>query len=552
MRAVFGFVVLAASLASQSVLADPIEPATYPFLPHLTVNNEPEVCGSFESVVIEAFKGPQFQLSLADSAWPEAEVQPVSFASANSLPSAESRSLLLTGVEVLADRGTRILAHVVQKSPMYEDHTFWLFKDSASYRATAKAIEARQDEYLDPADVLIDAHNVMPPEAPYDTEWIGVPSWGERAFFIVNGSLHVLVRNDRVDPTVLELWRVGLTSTQLACRASLSGSNPLKAGPVGALHDLLKTISGQEGPASGTMHTLSFVQQRGQPVIERMALRPWSVPSFEPYNSNADIDAWLEYWGQASLWNHRMLRQMKLLRPKALERLTRYYRETFWVDDLAAANWAEVSVERLMGCYFMFPASLHDLDLDNPRWRLRHALLAGKPWADIAPLLPLDRPTGSQDWGWFPMEPALDYALEQPALLSQLLDQKLDPDASNGFGKTPLMYAAHFNLPQAARLLLQHGAKVNAQTGVNQTEIMIGGGYRIDIWSRTVLMYALENAGEEMIKLLLEAGADATAKDSAGRGALDYLRMNTRLTAASQQAIARDLMLAGYQEHPVP
>jgi ankyrin repeat protein len=205
-----------------------------------------------------------------------------------------------------------------------------------------------------------------------------------------------------------------------------------------------------------------------------------------------------------------------------------------------------------MGCYFMFPSSLHDLDLDNPRWRLRHALLAGKPWADIAPLLPLDRPADSRDWGYFPMEPAPDYALEQPALLSQLLDQNVDPDAANGFGKTPLMYAAHFSLPLAARLLIEHGANVNAQTGVNRTEIIVGGGYRIDIWSRTPLMYALENAGEEMIKLLLEAGADATAKDSAGRDALEYLQLNTRLSASARRAVLRDLRLAGYQKHPVP
>src|SRR5689334_16405671 len=106
MRVIFCLVALAAGLALQSAAAaDPIEPESYPFLPELTVNNEPAICGSFESVVIEAFKSRQFQLSLTDIEWPEAEARPVVFASGGSLPSAESRNLMLSGVEVTVDQG---------------------------------------------------------------------------------------------------------------------------------------------------------------------------------------------------------------------------------------------------------------------------------------------------------------------------------------------------------------------------------------------------------------------------------------------------------------
>ncbi|WP_374380176.1 ankyrin repeat domain-containing protein [Dongia sp.] len=549
MRAAFGLAAFASGLALHSAFAGPIEPTTYPFLPSLTVNNEPAVCGAFESVVIEAFKGPQFQLSLADSYWPETKVQSVVFTANGLLPTAEAKNVTLNGVETLVGEGRWILAHVIQHAPMQDAHLFMLFADQASYLAKVKEIENVRDQYLDFEQAFADVRDVVPVEVPQDIEWIEEPSWGEHAFFIINDALYMVGRNNRTDPTELDLWRIHATSTKLACRVDLSTENQLTFGPVGHLHDLLRAISGEEPYYGGTMHTLNYVQLRGSPVVSRIALRPWSLSDFEPFASSADVDAWLDYWGQASLWNHRQWRKMEALKPAALNALAGYFRDAFGLSGMAALNLAQTSIERLMGCYFMFPASLHDLDLDNPRWRLRHALLAGAPWAEIAQLLPLDKPMGPQDWGWFEVEPSLDYALEHPTLLSQLLGQNSDPDAANGFGKTPLMYAAHFNLPKAAKLLLQHGANVNAQTGrkdKKRVSLFNGTTYRIDRWSRTPLMYALENADIDMVALLLDAGADPQAQDSSGGDAMDYLQRNVGLSSTEREQVAKLLRNAGY------
>jgi ankyrin repeat protein len=101
------------------------------------------------------------------------------------------------------------------------------------------------------------------------------------------------------------------------------------------------------------------------------------------------------------------------------------------------------------------------------------------------------------------------------------------------------MYAAQFDLPETARILLDHGAEVNAQTNANP---MIDANIVHD--HRTVLMYAAENASRAMIELLLARTADPTAKDSTGRDVFDYLGRNTRLSAPDRSAVAQEIQSA--------
>jgi ankyrin repeat protein len=134
-------------------------------------------------------------------------------------------------------------------------------------------------------------------------------------------------------------------------------------------------------------------------------------------------------------------------------------------------------------------------------------------------------------------EPVLSLAVVRPDAIALLLAAHADPDAVNGFGKTPLMTAAQFDQPEVVRLLLQAGAAVDALTlapeaipdndpylpdtfasGCSQHGIATG--------SRTALMYAAANASLPVIAALLAAGADPGKRDSKGHTALDYLLGN--------------------------
>jgi len=82
------------------------------------------------------------------------------------------------------------------------------------------------------------------------------------------------------------------------------------------------------------------------------------------------------------------------------------------------------------------------------------------------------------------------------------------PDARDGLGMTPLMWAAASDVPAAVEALLAQHADLNARARDGRTALM---------WA------ASANAGKT-IKALLEKGADKSAKDNAGRTASGWAR----------------------------
>jgi ankyrin repeat protein/uncharacterized protein YecT (DUF1311 family) len=129
-----------------------------------------------------------------------------------------------------------------------------------------------------------------------------------------------------------------------------------------------------------------------------------------------------------------------------------------------------------------------------------------------------------------PLSDLLHDAAEWPDGMALLLKGGADPNlpqgGESGFGKRPLMTAAHMNRPDSVRMLLKHGADPNLRT----VTMISTCGMTIDRGDRTALMYAAENAGTNAMKLLLEAGADPAAKDSKGNGVDFYLAMNPRFS----------------------
>jgi len=104
-----------------------------------------------------------------------------------------------------------------------------------------------------------------------------------------------------------------------------------------------------------------------------------------------------------------------------------------------------------------------------------------------------------------------------------------------------LMVAARLDLVEAATILLEHGAAldIGAQDTVAQTDstgdplCMTGDKATGDTPGRTALSYAAERGSPEMVRLLLDRGADPARPDSAGRPPADYVKKRTGDAAQS-------------------
>jgi len=89
----------------------------------------------------------------------------------------------------------------------------------------------------------------------------------------------------------------------------------------------------------------------------------------------------------------------------------------------------------------------------------------------------------------------------------------MDVNARNAFGKTPLMTAVQYRMPEAVSWLIANGADIAAVTD----SISLESG------RRTPLMYAATSGSLAMIQQLIQAGADPLQADTMGHRALHYL-----------------------------
>jgi hypothetical protein len=273
--------------------------------------------------------------------------------------------------------------------------------------------------------------------------------------------------------------------------------------------------------------------------LKRAEVRPWALREIDPYNDLAEIDAALDRWSQRGIWNNRMLRELRGSTGPAHDFLNAYYRDGFGLSKESADRLAEASFDLLIRSRFRFPRHPQPIDIDDPTFKLRGALLQHGSKQTVESFLKAGATLSStyveSDWG-ISTEPTLFYALESPMLVDLLLKHGADVNAGGNFGKTALMYAVQFNLSDTATLLLERGADVNAKTST--TGDCWSG---INVTGRTALMYAAENADLAMADLLLRHGADAAAIDSRKQSADAYVDRNKSLAPDKSMELYRRL-----------
>jgi ankyrin repeat protein len=105
-----------------------------------------------------------------------------------------------------------------------------------------------------------------------------------------------------------------------------------------------------------------------------------------------------------------------------------------------------------------------------------------------------------------------------------LLSHGAEANATNNWGATALMAAAAGGDAASVRLLLKHGAKADAQPAMDPRSFIYGGG-------RSALMWAAYRGELEIMKLLIDAGADVNGEGFLGTP-LSQAAWNDRIAAA--------------------
>jgi len=103
-----------------------------------------------------------------------------------------------------------------------------------------------------------------------------------------------------------------------------------------------------------------------------------------------------------------------------------------------------------------------------------------------------------------------------PRVVTVLLRAGADVESADVGGDTPLMFAAWYN-PNAAVLSALLAARPNLEARDHAEE--------------TALLLAARYNSADVVTRLLDAGADARARDSLGLGAFDYAKENAKLRA---------------------
>jgi len=384
-------------------------------------------------------------------------------------------------------------------------------------------------------------------------------SWGiygfESPFKILSyqGSLYLYGLQDDGTATLSRLRADG--SDDVRCRVSVmprAGALPMQwlsdppdtvAVPAEATAwmQTIREIQGNEGPMSGTLHALGRTIMYSRFTWYDALVRPWEVSAERPPLQPPPLfmRAWIHGWGYQSLSRFRLARAFEAQRLAAIDALAGYYEQAFGAANARQA--ASRIADRIISVSFVVHIGNMPSDEELRRriaetgsesTSLRTALLIGSPPDKLHALIKEgDALAGQPGSGVDGPEPALFYALEHPDEVGLLLDSGADIDEGNSFGKTALMYAAHYDLADTVTLLLARGADVSRRTYASTDTSM-------NFVHRTALMYAAENASAQVIRALIQAGADTCALDSGNRDVANYLSRNRRLSAAERTEIA--------------
>jgi uncharacterized protein len=304
----------------------------------------------------------------------------------------------------------------------------------------------------------------------------------------------------------------------------------------------IATLERTAGPLLPTGRLCAGIGDEARTLADHAAWRPWALDWHRSTPGGLSSDQLELYMRNRALTGPEKARQYRAYteaRAAAIEMLAPFYRDAFGRTPAEAKRLATLYLDRKISDGF-------ELDPDDDA----AAALLSEDYArkHAAQQAALDGDTAAlrESLGPEPRaiakgikseldEPLVSDALEHSETLRAVLELGLDPNEIGASGRTPLMTAARLDLIEAAGILLEQGAVPDPQAtdAVAQTDgtgdplCMTGDKAAGDTPGRTALSYAAELGSPEMVRLLLDHGANANRADSAGRRASDYVKSRT-------------------------
>jgi uncharacterized protein len=304
----------------------------------------------------------------------------------------------------------------------------------------------------------------------------------------------------------------------------------------------IATLERTAGPLMPTGRLCAGIGDEARSLADHAAWRPWVLDRHRSIPGGLSGDQLALYMRNRALTGPEKTRQYRIYiaaRATAIEALAPFYRDEFGRTPAEAKRLAALYLDRKISDGFELDpdddaaAALLSADYAG-KHAAQQAALDGDTAALREALGPEPRAIAKGIKGDLD-EPLVSDAIEHSETLRAALELGLDPNEVGASGRTPLMMAARLNLVEAAGILLEHGATPDTQArdAVAQTDgtgdplCMTGNKAAGDTPGRTALSYAAELGSPEMVRLLLDHGADAARSDSIGRRASDYAKNRT-------------------------
>lgn len=507
----------------------------YPFVPELVVNQNLPLCDAYLAAIREEFFSTKVNMIVA-------KIQGVTWVDWKPVkPESGNEPLDLWRLDLDLDGSGVKRTVVLHKSVQYfgsgdvQNRDAYIFDSQAAAEKWLGYAMQSENPFTGTRQYY-PGEGITSKTPPYDVYFGGEHKW-----FTFQGK-HYFLTSEEINAKFSGVAQLSLDgSRKLVCVARTSPPQEIydqfaSAPGLKSYLKILWTIGHASGGPCGSLHAEYRHDDRAGAAIRRAAVRPWATSDEVDdgifrgvyYNYDGRMLKFVEDWGYKDAWNYREYQTYLNHVQPAIKSLERYYRDVFHVPDKEARLRAQAIFEQFTGAHFLIPRDYQPgadgyLFLNSKQADLHKGLLRGYSRAELFPLLE-DKTTKAGKIS------VLAKAVEQPTLLQELIDSGEDVNVQSGWGKTPLMVAAHMNRPDSVKILLKAGADPNLQTTtINECGVTIERG------DRTALMYAAENADVDVMRLLVEAGAKADAKDSQGNGIDYYLSLNPYLTVVRRK-----------------